>query len=213
VNVEDVLDLQRVDSAEFIRRFNSASGAVRAIDQSGGENRWTVAAEQVCLFLDFVINEDALWTGLHRAVDVLGDDEKEILDLVGTVLDDFVDVEFGLLVRQGIAEQEAARITDQLRIGLLSFEHPSHEEIKQLLVSHENIHTTICSEADWPKFGEPERHARHKTNVIAALTGGGGLVATVVNGATAPVMPLFVLSIAGGIASAVGSLLGWRRHR
>lgn len=213
MNIEDVLDLRRVNGTEFIRRYNAASSAVGATRLNGGANRWPVAAEQVCRFLTFTIEEEPLWSGLHQAVDGLESESNVLSDIVRDSLDDFVIVEFELLVRRGLSELEAARITDALRIGLLSFEHPTHEEVEELHASFRDLQGRLCTGVEWRSFGKPEDQARRKVNLIAALTGGGGLVSTVVNAATIPAPPLFLLSIAGGIVSTVGSLLGWRWRR
>jgi len=209
----DVQDLRRVDIDEFIKRYNAASNAVRATQTRGGINRWPNAAELVCRFLDFTVDEGPLWSGLHGAVDGLDNEAERLSNFVRNSLNTFVDVEFELLVRRGLSEVDAAGITNGLRNGLLSYEPPTHSDVNQLFTNLQGLQGTVCKGVKWSVYGIPESEARRKVNAITIMTGGGGLVGTVADAAAALAMPLFIASIAGGMVTALGTFLGWKGRR
>jgi len=212
MNIEDVLELQRVDADRFVELYVTAAGAIPRFGGAAGDNAWATAAQRLCEFLGFTVAEEPLWAGLHQAVDGLGGAQDE-LHQVRDILEEFVPAEFELLRRHDLSDDDVARIVHGVRLGLLSFEQPTHDEVEELRGALTVVRDSMCDSDNWASFAAPETRARQKTNAIAAASCGGGLLSTVVNVATAPIAPLFVASVAGGMVSALASIFGWQRRR
>jgi hypothetical protein len=214
VNIEDVLAFQDVNAALFISLYNEASAAMPQPGTPPGTETWSEAARRVCELLGFVTGEEPLWMGLHQAVDGLGGAEAELHEF-RDMMSAFVATESQLLRRHGVSDVDAARIVEANRAALLAFEEPTHDEVDELNVVLSQLHTSICDTDDHEWASKPEVADLRKINIVSAVGCSGVLAGTVVNGiTTAPVPPLFLMSIAGGLVGAVASMLPWRRrHR
>ena len=201
------------DELQFLDRFKRASLALMHAQLDDGDNRWAGAAEQICGLLSFALNEDPLWTGLHEAADALATAQDELHE-VQERLSEFLDAEYILLTRRGLNTGAVGEIVNNVRIGLMSFDSPTHLEIDETRGALSSLANSLCSGVqDWSIFAEPELRARRHLNTIAALSATGGFLATASNAVAVIVPPFIAGSIAGGLAAGVGALLGFRRRR
>jgi hypothetical protein len=211
--VEQFPALREVDENQFVDRFKRAYLALKHAELGDAEDRWAGAAEDICGLLGFTLNEEALWTGLHEAADALASAQDELRE-VQERFSEFLDAEYVLLTRRGLSSGAAGEIVANVRLGLMSFDSPTHSEIDETRGALTTLADSLCSGVrDWSAFAEPERRARRHVNTIVALSATGGLVATASNAAAVIFLPFIVGSIAGGLAAGVGALLGFQRRR
>lgn len=205
--------LRQVNEEQFRELYSRASVALLNARYEDRLDRWADAARTLCALLGFVMNEEPLWTGMHEAADALASSPVNI-PATQAQLQEFLDAEASLLLRRGLTPDAASQIVHAVRVGLQSFSNPTHADIDGTREALSLLNNELCgSVTDWSVFSTPERKARRQANNIAVFGTTGGLLGVATNAATVIAPPVFALSVAGGIAAAIGGLFGYRRRR
>lgn len=164
-------------------------------EDSGDEKTLREAAKVMCGTFGRLSGDQEFWAA---AIDAVGDIEHQgqVVREVLADLREFREIEVNLLMKAGVPPEQASKLVSELITAIrITEELPRGNAVLNLQGRVEALGSQICEIAQAHEVRPP----RCRRRVVRGMQILGGAATVVVDGVTAPALPIALVSVGGGL--------------
>lgn len=186
---------ERLGASEYlVSDYVKVSELWRQYEDLGNDELLRRAAKLMCGTFGRLSGDQEFWGATMNAIRD-AEHEREAVSRVLADLREFREIEEDVLTKFGIPPERASRLASDLITAIRMAERfPDGDTVANLQARVETLGAQICEVA------APHRVPGWRRRVAKGMWFLGGAAAIVVDGVTAPALPLTLLSIGGGVA-------------
>jgi hypothetical protein len=195
---------ERLAASEYvIGSYAQAAELWQQFEDFGKDAQLRRVAVLLCETLGRLGGDEEFWGATFETIRETGDEAAAVNEVLAD-LREFRGIEEGILVNSGVPPAQASRLASELITAIrVAKELPSGDTVLALRARVEALGAGICEVAA-ADHAEPPRWRRRLAKGMRVL---GGAAAIVVDGVTAPALPITLLSVGGGVLVITGEVI------